>query len=79
MSAGHSFAHGYAGGGNGYAVSGGSKKAKGCVNAAYAEMPVVTSGGDANCVHAFAAVSASGSYFGSVFFRLLNCLAARRS
>jgi hypothetical protein len=44
MSVGHSFAHGYAGGGNGYAVSGG-REAKGCVNAAYAEVPVVTSGG----------------------------------
>ena len=31
---------------------------------------------DANCAHAFAAVSASGSYFGPVFFRLPNCLAA---
>jgi hypothetical protein len=29
---------------------------------------------DANCAHAFAAVSASGSYFGSVFFRLPSCL-----
>ncbi len=29
------------------------------------KMPVVTSGGDAHCVHAFAAISASGSYFGS--------------
>ncbi|MDO8352570.1 MAG: hypothetical protein Q7T14_03845 [Aestuariivirga sp.] len=41
------------------------QEAKGCVNAAYAEVPVVTSGGDANCAHAFAAISASGSHFGS--------------
>ena len=41
MSVGHSFALGE----NGYAVSGAVREAKGCVNAAYAKMPVVSSGG----------------------------------
>ena len=45
MSVGHSFAHGSAGGENGYSVSGGEKEAKGCVDAKLAIMPVVWSGG----------------------------------
>ena len=40
-----SVGHGFAGGENGYAVSGGvEREAKGCVDAKLAEVPVVSSG-----------------------------------
>ena len=55
MSIGQSFARG----GNGYAVSGGWKKAKGCVGANTRRVPVVWSGGLALAgAHAFVAVFA---------------------
>ena len=41
MSVGHGFAHGFAGDENGYSVFGEGKKAKGCVDAKLAGMPVV--------------------------------------